>query len=605
MGPALTAGQVFAGYRIERLLAVGSVGEVYLAHDRDLPRYVALKVLTRANSADPNVRERFRREADTVARLSHPHIGAIFARGEADERLWISMQYIDGSDVAARLRSGPLEPSRAVRIIAEVAQALDYAHDAGVLHRDVKPGNILLARGVTERAILVDFGIAVVMDDATGLTRLGEVYASFQYAAPERFYPLIDIDRRADVYSLGCTLHHMLTGLLPYPGVGTPQLIQGHLHSPIPQPSRQNPGVPASFDEVIARALAKDRDERFSTCGELATSATAALTESRTPHPSPFYEGDPTAPSMKIVEAPKPPPSTSSNIPAPQHIPYTSSTAQLTPHSTEPPAERHHPPLPSTPSANLTRHPDPQPTSQTASPPPDIDHPTPAPTSPSTDHPADIHYRGSTPDPGSGSRPANVRQAFPMHTAHGINSPAGVGPSSSPTSPSTDHPADVHRSGTTTGPRSASRPVDIPPSEVPRAHRTDRSADTYRPSAAPMPYSTTEIHHAGPTPVPRSGNRADVHQPAARGDRPAPHPDPRTFWRIVGAYLMVACGVAILLTGLYFGWQAIDAVVIRQREPLSHVAIKLAAATLLMLLGGAGAYVCGMYATELRRNDSE
>ncbi|MEU1204922.1 serine/threonine-protein kinase [Nocardia sp. NPDC005825] len=278
MGRTLAQGQVFAGYTIERLLGVGGMGEVYLAKDRDLPRSVALKLLAAGKADDPEVRARFLREADTAARLSHPNIVAVYARGNDDHRLWMAMQYIEGTDAAAILRDGPVRPDHAVRIIGETARALDHAHRSGVLHRDVKPANILLAWGTEQQVFLADFGIAKAVDHTSTLTRTGEMYASFQYAAPEQFELRGDTDHRADVYALGCTLFHMLTGQLPYPGESTAQLVAAHLGAPIPRPSQVHGTVPPAFDAVIERALAKNRDHRFGSCGELAAAAEAALT---------------------------------------------------------------------------------------------------------------------------------------------------------------------------------------------------------------------------------------------------------------------------------------------------------------------------------------
>ncbi|SUD49139.1 Serine/threonine-protein kinase pknF [Nocardia otitidiscaviarum] len=297
----LARGQTFAGYRIERLLGVGGMGEVYLAQDRDLPRPVALKLLGAAVADDPEVRERFLREADTAARLSHPNIVAVYARGRDEHRLWMAMQYVEGTDVAAVLREGPLRPDHAVRIIGETAKALDHAHRAGVLHRDVKPANILLAWGPHQQVYLADFGIAKALDHTSGLTRTGEMYASFQYAAPEQF-DFGPVDHRADVYALGCTLFHMLTGELPYPGASTAQVINGHLNMPVPRPSLRHPAVPTAFDEVVAHALAKDPDRRYGSCGELADAAQRALTGAhgaapRHPVPNPA----PTQPSAEFA----------------------------------------------------------------------------------------------------------------------------------------------------------------------------------------------------------------------------------------------------------------------------------------------------------------
>ncbi|MFI9509254.1 serine/threonine-protein kinase [Nocardia sp. NPDC052566] len=285
MGHTLAHGQVFAGYRIERLLGVGGMGEVYLARDRDLPRWVALKLLSRAVTNDVDIRARFLREADTAARLSHPNIVIVYARGQEGDQLWMAMQYVDGTDVAAVLRNGPIGPEPTIQIITETAKALDHAHRSGVLHRDVKPANILLSNDQHEGIFLADFGIAKALDQSNSLTRTGEFYASLQYAAPEQLDMQVDVDHRADVYALGCTLYHMLTGVLPYPGANSSQLIHGHLNAPVPLPSQQNPALPKGFDNVIATALAKDRNFRFNSCGELAAAAQQALAGESVPAP--------------------------------------------------------------------------------------------------------------------------------------------------------------------------------------------------------------------------------------------------------------------------------------------------------------------------------
>jgi len=280
----LQPGQVFAGYRIERLLGVGGMGAVYLAHHPNLPKLVALKLLSRAMTDDDDVRARFLREADHVARLEHPNIVAVYDRGDQDGQLWIAMQYIDGSDAAAAVSEGPLPAERAVRIITETAKALDFAHAADVLHRDVKPANILLTRptgGEPERILLADFGIAKTLDDRNGITATGTLVASLQYAAPEQLDPSISLDARADQYSLGCTLYHLLTGSVPYPGRTAEQWIHGHLNLPVPLPSHtpaaQQGGIPAGMDAVIQRALAKDRDHRYPSCAALAAAAQREL----------------------------------------------------------------------------------------------------------------------------------------------------------------------------------------------------------------------------------------------------------------------------------------------------------------------------------------
>ncbi|WP_433205139.1 serine/threonine-protein kinase [Nocardia sp. CA-107356] len=280
------AGEVFAGHRIERLLGSGGSGEVYLATDLGLGRRVALKVLTPTVSGDSDVRRRFEREAELLAQLEHPNIVTVYTRGTERGRLWLSMRYVHGVDLATELHAGAMPTERAVRIITEAAAALDHAHHAGVLHRDVKPANIMLTIP-GDHARLVDFGIAKSIDDLTGPTHTGEVLASFHYVAPERFDPNAQVDRRADVYSLGCMLYQMLTGTPPYSGQDVLQLMNGHLNITIPQPSTTNPTLPAALDTIIAKALAKHPNDRYDTCTDLATAAATALTHHDTTNTPP------------------------------------------------------------------------------------------------------------------------------------------------------------------------------------------------------------------------------------------------------------------------------------------------------------------------------
>ncbi|MFI5540868.1 serine/threonine-protein kinase [Nocardia sp. NPDC051900] len=276
----LAEGQKFAGYKIQRRLGGGGMGDVYLARDREFSRWIALKLL---NSADEELRKRFRSEAEHTAKLEHPNIVTVYNRGSVGDQLWIAMQYIDGCDAATAVQeSGVLPAARAVRIISEAAKGLDFAHAQGVLHRDVKPANILLGQlpgGQDERVVLADFGIAKALEDTQGLT--GElIRATFPYTAPERFDSFAAVDARADVYSLGCTLYHLITGSPPYSGTSK-QLMRAHCDETIPQPSRvpaaRDAGLPSAFDSVIEQALAKDPDDRPQSCGALAEAARKAL----------------------------------------------------------------------------------------------------------------------------------------------------------------------------------------------------------------------------------------------------------------------------------------------------------------------------------------
>ncbi|WP_308646563.1 serine/threonine-protein kinase [Nocardia cyriacigeorgica] len=278
----IAEGMDFAGYRIERRLGVGGMGAVYLVQHPRLPRKDALKVLADSHRDDPEFRARFLREADIAARLQHPNLVAVRDRGEFDGRLWLTMQYIDGVDGAQLIRRGPaaLPLPRAVYIVAEAARGLDEIHRAGLLHRDVKPANILIAEqpGEPDRVLVTDFGIARPADDSTTLGDPGGLTASLAYAAPEQLRGEV-LDQRADVYALGCTLFHLLTGSVPFQRDTAGAVMFAHLNDPPPRPSQVDPRLPAGFDNVIATALAKDPARRYPSCGALAEAAHRALTE--------------------------------------------------------------------------------------------------------------------------------------------------------------------------------------------------------------------------------------------------------------------------------------------------------------------------------------
>ncbi|MGY0501281.1 protein kinase domain-containing protein [Nocardia sp. FBN12] len=272
----LDGGSIFAGYTIERLLGRGGMGSVYLARHPRLPRRTAMKLLNRELFFDNEIRARFEREADLVAQLDHPNIVTVYDRGVENDQLWISMRYIDGAD-ASSLQS-PVDPARAVRIVAETAAALDFAHSRGVLHRDVKPANILLEPvDTTERVYLTDFGIARLHNDnAAKLTQTGTFTATLAFASPEQLSG-IALDGRADQYSLACTLFRLLTGTTPFDATNPVAVIQGHLQQPPPRASTLRSGITPALDSVIARGMAKRPEERFATCAEFAAAAVQAL----------------------------------------------------------------------------------------------------------------------------------------------------------------------------------------------------------------------------------------------------------------------------------------------------------------------------------------
>ncbi|MEE6138597.1 serine/threonine-protein kinase PknH/PknJ [Mycobacterium sp. 050128] len=266
-------GSRFGHYQLRRLLGRGGMGEVYEAYDSVKDRVVALKLVSEQVGSDDVFRRRMQREAQTAGRLAEPHIVPIHDYGEIDGQLFIDMRFIEGKDVGSVLRGGPLPPPRAVAIVEQIASALDAAHRAGVIHRDIKPENILLTEG--DFAYLVDFGIAAAATDQR-VTKTGAAVGSWNYMAPERFGTQ-DPTYRVDIYALACLLYECLTGATPFQTDSLSSLMAAHMMEPIPRPSQRNPAVPAAFDAVIARGMAKNPDDRYVTAGDLAQAALHAL----------------------------------------------------------------------------------------------------------------------------------------------------------------------------------------------------------------------------------------------------------------------------------------------------------------------------------------
>ncbi|MFE3292730.1 serine/threonine-protein kinase [Rhodococcus sp. NPDC059234] len=264
----------FGRYRLQELIGEGGMGQVYKAHDTATDRVVALKVLPAHLAADSEFRERFRREARVTAALREPHVVPIHDFGEIDGRLYLDMRLIEGADVRSILsRYGPMPVAVAVSVVDQVAAALDAAHADGLVHRDVKPSNILVS--ARNFAYLIDFGIARVGGEA-GLTGTGATMGTLAYMAPERFTAGHG-DARSDVYALACVLHECLTGMPPFPGDSPEQQLSAHLAGQPPRPSAGGVPVPVGFDAVVARGMAKDPADRYPSAGALAAAAHQAL----------------------------------------------------------------------------------------------------------------------------------------------------------------------------------------------------------------------------------------------------------------------------------------------------------------------------------------
>jgi serine/threonine protein kinase, bacterial len=266
--------EVFGHYRLDGLIGRGGMGEVHRAYDLNRSRTVALKRLPAHLGADPAFRARFEAEARIAARMRNPHVIPIHDYGEIDGQLYIDMRLVDGDDLKSRLeRERRIAPAQAVPIVAQIAGALDAAHGEGLVHRDVKPSNVLTVED--DFVYLIDFGLARELA-APRMTVTGVTLGTLAYMAPEQFDALGD--HRVDVYALACVLHEMLTGQPPFPVQDFMAIMNAHAGLPAPRASRMVPGIPPGLDEVVARGMAKDPDQRYRRAGDLAAAAKAALT---------------------------------------------------------------------------------------------------------------------------------------------------------------------------------------------------------------------------------------------------------------------------------------------------------------------------------------
>lgn len=319
----LGAGETFAGYTILGQLGAGGMGEVYLARHPRLPRQEALKILRADISNDDSFRQRFIREADSIAALDHPNIVTVYDRGDTDNQLWIATQYIEGTDAARLLRSrypAGMPADEVADITTAIANALDYAHRKGLLHRDVKPANILLSQPDDDgnrRTYLADFGIARPLDDPAGLTATNFTLGTLAYAAPEQLMGQ-PIDGRADQYALAATAYHLITGQPLYSDTNPVAVISQHLTAPPPPPSSVRTEL-APFDAVFARALAKQPQDRFPRCQDFAHALTATTTAGSYPPNAPTRQA-PTPPRTSPPRPTRPsaaPPTASTRTPQP------------------------------------------------------------------------------------------------------------------------------------------------------------------------------------------------------------------------------------------------------------------------------------------------
>ncbi len=276
-------GELLAGYRIDAVVGRGGMGIVYRATHLVLRRNDALKVIAPGIAQEPQFRRRFERESQVAAHIDHPNVIPIYAAGEENGLLYIAMRFVEGTDLRAVLRrEGQIDPRRAARIVAAIGDALDAAHEQGLVHRDVKPANVLIAhRREREHVYLTDFGLAKVTTSSHhGETRAGMFLGTTDYVSPEQALGT-PLDARSDVYSLGCTLFHMLTGEVPYPGAFEAAKLVAHARHAVPSVLALAPELRSEFEAVIARSMAKDPADRYPSAGDLGRAALAAA-EGRT-----------------------------------------------------------------------------------------------------------------------------------------------------------------------------------------------------------------------------------------------------------------------------------------------------------------------------------
>jgi serine/threonine protein kinase len=290
-------------YRIERLIGRGGMGMVFLAEHVHLGRMVALKILPPDLARDESFRKRFVRESRLAAGIEHPNVIPVYDAGESESELFIAMKYVEGTDLRALLQQrGRLDPEHTLALLEPVGAALDTAHREGLVHRDVKPGNILIA--ATDHVYLSDFGLTKRTSADTSVTATGYFVGTMSYAPPEQIQAH-DLDGRADQYSLACVAFECLTGRVPFVRDTDVALLYAHLQEPPPTASEYGPELPPAVDEVLARGMAKSRDDRYASCSALVEELRGAIRGRALPPPEPPAAEPATSPGIRVTRPPQ------------------------------------------------------------------------------------------------------------------------------------------------------------------------------------------------------------------------------------------------------------------------------------------------------------